>query len=168
MNFSKTRALYLIMFCLVLVAWAISIYLQVAKGMHPCALCIIQRMLLMGIGIIALIAFLHDPIHWGHKIYAFLMLILSLIGIYASGFQMWLQHHPHLVHTCTPPMKYLLKEYSLPEVISIAFKGGTDCSQIHLHFLSLTMPGWSAVLFIYMALVCIGILIYYIVLTKRQ
>ena len=161
MFWTRTRAIYLMIIILTFSAWGIALYLQLAKDMPPCALCIIQRLMLLVIGLIALVAFIHHPKHWMRKIYAALMLIFSLVGTYAAGFQLWLQHHPNMAHTCSPGFNTLIKEYSLPKVIAIAFQGTTDCSDIYVRFLSLTLPGWTTVLFIYIALLCLGIIIYF-------
>lgn len=45
-----------------IVGMTFALYLEHFKGLEPCPLCIFQRVGLMAMGIVALIAFLHNPV----------------------------------------------------------------------------------------------------------
>lgn len=65
-----------------IVGMSFALYLEHVKGLEPCPLCIFQRVGLMAMGIIALIAFLHNPVSNAVKrFYAF----LASLGILWSG-----------------------------------------------------------------------------------
>ena len=53
--------------CAGLIAYAL--YAQFHLGLDPCPLCIFQRIGIAAVGVIFLIAALHDPRAWGSRIY---------------------------------------------------------------------------------------------------
>ena len=75
-----------------------ALYLEHVQGLEPCPLCIFQRIGLIGMGLIALVAFIHNPISNGFKRFYALLATLS-IG-WSEGVasrHVWLQHLPQLV-----------------------------------------------------------------------
>lgn len=57
-----------------IVGMSFALYLEHVKGLEPCPLCIFQRVGLMAMGLVALIAFLHNPVSNAVKrFYAFLV-----------------------------------------------------------------------------------------------
>ncbi len=63
------------------IGMAFALYLEHGpKGLNPCPLCVFQRVGLIGLGIISLIAFLHNPVSNGFKrFYALLGTLLDLM-----------------------------------------------------------------------------------------
>ncbi|MBT8070268.1 MAG: disulfide bond formation protein B, partial [Gammaproteobacteria bacterium] len=62
--------------CLVLCCGALlgfALYNQYVDYLDPCPLCIFQRVVFMAMGVIALLAFLHNPARTGQRIYAWLI-----------------------------------------------------------------------------------------------
>jgi disulfide bond formation protein DsbB len=147
-------ALFLIAAILVLTAM---FYFQGHLGLEPCPLCIMQRVGVILVGVVAFIAFLHNPKALGHKIYAGFALVFSLGGAGISIRHLWLQNLPSdQVPSCGPGLNYVLQNldlYNTKDIISMLFSGTGDCSQVLWTFLGLSIPGWTLLIFIGMALV---------------
>lgn len=146
----RTKTFLSFVFCCFLISAAL--YFEIVKGLAPCPLCILQRLLIILLGVLFVFAFLHNPKNWGRKIYAALCLFLALGGIAASIRQIWLQLHPHTDTLCVPSLMYLLKTIPLTEVLKILVAGTSDCSTIQWQFLGLTMPSWTLICFAILAI----------------
>ena len=55
--------LFLVSICMILVA----LYMQYQMDLNPCYLCIVQRVFVILTGLIALLAFAHNPANKGQK-----------------------------------------------------------------------------------------------------
>ena len=55
---------------------------------QPCPLCILQRYLYLGIGLVALLAGVHGPDLVGRRIYAALIWLLALMGVGLTAWQL--------------------------------------------------------------------------------
>lgn len=78
-----------------IVGMSFALYLEHVKGLEPCPLCIFQRVGLMAMGFVALIAFLHNPVSNAIKrFYAFLagVAILWSVGWRADMFGYSIYH----------------------------------------------------------------------------
>ena len=147
----RTKNFLSFLFCCFLIIAAL--YFEMIKGLAPCPLCILQRLIVITLGVLFLLAFLHNPKTWGRKIYGVLCLLTALAGMAAATRQLWLQFHPETNTLCVPSLMYLLKTVPLTETLKILVTGTSDCSAIQWHFLGLTMPGWTLVSFGILAIV---------------
>ncbi len=70
--------------CVCLLAYAY--YAQFVMHLEPCPLCIFQRIGVFVLGVIFLIAALHDPAAFGRRVYALLLTLAALatIGVAAA------------------------------------------------------------------------------------
>ncbi len=124
-------------------------YLQTARGIQPCPLCIVQRVTFMGLGVIFLIAALHNPRRWGRFVYALLILLVAGFGAGVAIRHLYLQHlPPDLVPSCGPGLGYILQNFAPGQAIPLILRGSGDCAAIHWRFLGLTIPGWTLVMFV--------------------
>lgn len=131
----------------------IALYFQYAQDMEPCPLCIFQRVTIMALGIIFLLAALHNPGQFWKKIYGTLIVLVSLIGIGLSGRHVWIQSLPEdQIPSCGPGLEFMMETLPLRDVISKVLTGSGECHDINWVFLGLTIPGWTCLLFILFAL----------------
>lgn len=147
------RRLYLFIFliCAGLVAFAL--YLQHAQSLEPCPLCIVQRYVFIALGIVALIAFLHNPAGTGKKGYGALLLLFSLAGAGTAGWHVWLQHQPPgMAADCGPGLDYMLETFPLTSALPMIFKGSGDCAEVAWKFLGLSIPEWALLWFVILAI----------------
>ncbi len=144
---------FLVGFSLCVAAMATAYYLEFAMGLEPCPLCITQRLLMIGVGGIFLIAFLHDPGPLGQRLYALLVVLVALGGAAVAARHVWLQSlPPEKVPDCAPPLDYLWEQFPLKETLKLLLTGTGDCAEVKWTFLGLTIPGWSLVVFLLLAL----------------
>lgn len=133
--------------CVLLMAYAY--YSQFHGGLQPCVLCIFQRIAMIVLGIIFLIAFLHHPKAVGARVYGILLIIVAAAGGAVSIRQSYLQHLPLWRQPpCGPGLNFMFKELPLNKFIVKAFTGTGDCALITWKFAGLTMPEWVLIWFI--------------------
>jgi len=136
--------------CLSLILIAL-FYFQNYLGLDPCPLCIMERVAVILTGLVALLAFLHNPAGLGKKVYSFLGLIFALAGAGISIRHLWLQNLPaDAVPACGPGLNYILENldlYNTKEIISMMFSGTGDCAKVVWTFLGLSIPGWMLIMF---------------------
>lgn len=122
-------------------------------------MCMMQRVFFGAIGVLALIAALHNTKQLGATLYSGLLTLLSLGGAAVAIRQLWLQSLPEdQVPACGPGIDYMLEVFPLLEVIEMALRGTGDCAKVQWTFLNLSIPGWSLIAFIGFAIIAISIL----------
>ena len=86
-NFPRVLFFAIFILCLALVAGAYW-FQHGPQQQQPCPLCILQRYLYLGIGLVALLAALHGPDRVGGQIYAVLLGSLASLGAALTGWQL--------------------------------------------------------------------------------
>lgn len=139
-----------------LVSMAYALYTEHFLGLEPCNFCMLQRGSMITVGIIALIALLHNPAEKiGRLIYASLADLAAISGVIVAGRHVWLQHLPEdQVPACGPPFDYLVAQFPITEVIQEIFSGSGDCAEIQWQFIGFSMPECVLALFILLTLCC--------------
>ncbi|HHW4679700.1 MAG TPA: disulfide bond formation protein B [Xylella sp.] len=139
-------------FCTGLLAYAIS--LQLRQGLEPCPLCIFQRIAFAILGIMFLLAGLHNSTRLRtRKKYGVLILLTATIGACIAGRHIWVQVMPHhAMSSCGPPLSFLSESMGPFEVFRTVLTGTSDCGNIDWKLLGLSMPMWSLAWFIALAL----------------
>ena len=149
MTLPKSRLLFLLalMVCMALLGGAL--YMQYGLGLEPCPMCIMQRIVLMGVALVCLIAVLHGPKSKGYRNYGIAAFVLSGFGVALAARQLWLQSlPPEQVPECMPSVDYMMEVLPFMEVLSYMLKGTGDCAEVVWRFLGLSIPGWTLVAFI--------------------
>ena len=123
-----------------------ALYAEHFLMLMPCPLCVFQRMAVIALGIIFLVAALHDPASWGRRVYAALILLATGGGIAVAGRHVWLQNlPPDQVPACGAGYDYLMETLPLMDALSAIFTGSGECAVIDWQFLGLSMPAWVLV-----------------------
>lgn len=134
--------LFVVVCCAALVGFAL--YNQYVDYLDPCPLCIIQRVVFMAMGAVALLAALHNPGQTGQRIYAWLLVLVASIGASIAGRHIWLQNLPaDEVPECGPGLNYMLDNFPLTEVFSTVLRGSGSCAEVVWSFLGMSMPMWT-------------------------
>jgi disulfide bond formation protein DsbB len=127
--------------CVALLAYAY--YTQYELGLEPCPLCIFQRIGVAALGIVFLIAGLHNPRGWGTSVYVVLIVAVALATIGVAARHLYVQSlPPGTIPACGAPLDVLLQFTPVTEVIRKVLTGSGECSQINWKFLGLAMPAW--------------------------
>lgn len=143
----RPRLIYLAAFLACVALMAFGLYLQHARGLEPCPLCILQRYAFVAAGAIALVAAIHGPGAVGRWIYSFLLVLATGAGAVIAGRQSWLQHYPPRVLDCGPDLSYMINSFPWSEVLAKVFKGEGDCAKVVWKFVGLSIPEWALVWF---------------------
>jgi protein dithiol:quinone oxidoreductase len=127
--------------CAALLAYAL--YAQYDLGLDPCPLCIFQRIGVMLVGLVFLIAALHHPRGAGRYVYGAAVGVLVLATIAVAGRQLYIQQlPPGSIPSCGAPLAMMLKFLPLTEVIRKVLTGSGECGEVNWRFLGLAMPAW--------------------------
>ncbi len=130
-----------------------ALYAQHVLGLEPCPLCVFQRVAVISVGVLFLIAALHNPGRTGSRVYAALLLVAVIAGIGLSSRHIWIQSQPPgTVASCGASLDYLMDILPVTEVITRVLTGSGECGKVDWTLLGLSMPWW--VLF---ALVALGV-----------
>jgi protein dithiol:quinone oxidoreductase len=145
----KPRMIFALMFLACAGLIGFGLYLQYAKGLEPCPLCILQRYAFVAIGLVALVATLHNPGKAGQAIYSCLSALFALGGLIVAGRHVWLEHLPKAqVPACGPGLDFILDAFPLSKALPMIFKGSGECADVAWRFLSLSISEWAFVWFV--------------------
>lgn len=133
---------------------AFVLYLQLFRGLEPCPLCVFQRVAMIATGLVFLAAALHAPRGGGARsLYTILGLASAGGGGAIAARHVWLQSlPPDQVPACGPTLDYLFDIMPLHQVLATVLKGDGNCAIIDARFLGLSLPAWSFVSFVLLAL----------------
>ena len=127
--------------CAGLIAYAL--YAQFHLGLDPCPLCIFQRIGIAAVGVIFLIAALHNPRSRGSRVYGVLVAIAALATVAVAARQLYIQHlPPGAIPSCGAPLSMMMKFMPLTTVIRKVLTGSGECGVVNWTFLGLAMPAW--------------------------
>ena len=122
---------------------AYALYAEHVLGLEPCPLCIFQRIAVIALGVMFLIAAAHNPGNTGARIYGALLGIVGLAGVLVAGRHVWIQAQPEgSVPACGAALDYMMEIMPLSEVIAKVLTGSGECSRIEWTLLGLSMPWW--------------------------
>ena len=127
--------------CAGLMAYAL--YAQHVLGLAPCPLCIFQRVAVIGVGVLFLIAALHNPAGKGAFVYGALIDLAALAGVGIAARHVWIQAQPPgTVAACGADLDYMLEIMPMTEVVNKVLFGSGECGKIDWTLLGLSMPWW--------------------------
>jgi disulfide bond formation protein DsbB len=128
--------------CFGLVGLALAI--QTHYQLNPCPLCISQRMVFMGLGVLFLIAAFIKPVTILGKLLTLLQVLTALCGAGVAIRHWWLQaHRDTMVADCGVGFDYMFEK--------LVFRGTGDCASIDWTFLGLSIPQMALMAFISIA-----------------
>jgi len=137
--------------CAGLIAFAF--YLQYYEYQDPCPLCLLQRMVYVGLMVLFLVAAAHGPGRVGAVIHGGLQFVMAATGAAVATRHVWLQYLPSdQVPECGPSLEFTLRKYPLFQAFEKIFGGSGQCAEAGWKFLGLTIAGWSLVWFMLLAL----------------
>jgi len=157
------RIIFLTVFLICAGSLVYAVYLQLVKNLLPCPLCVAQRLSYWVIGLTAIVAVAHNPRTLGRRLYSGVMMIAALVGGVIATRHSWLIRYPESFECGISPEERLLNSLPIARWWPTMFEANGDCSESSWEFMSLTIPDWSAILFILMA-----ILSGYALLTRQR
>jgi len=118
-------------------------YSQYVLGLEPCPLCIFQRIGVAAVGAGFLLAAVHGPGRKGSLVWAVIIDLAVVATILVAARHLWIQHQPPgTVSACGASLEYMMKIFSVGEVVRKVLTGSGECAQVSWRFLTLSMPAW--------------------------
>ena len=131
----------------------VAFYMEYEMGLEPCPLCMLQRIVFLVIGIVALASAVHNTVR-GFRNYAIGIVVLSILGAGLSIRHLYLQGLPEeQLPACLPGLSYMVEVFPWQEIMAAMIMGTGECGDVVWTFLGLSIPGWTLVAFIGMAVV---------------
>lgn len=150
----SVRQTNFLIFAICAVLMMIALYMEYAMGLEPCPLCMTQRIFVILVGTLALIAFAHGPARAGRKVYAGLGLLAAILGGAFSSRQLWLQSlPPDKVPSCGPNLSYILDTFPLLDALKVMVTGDGNCAEVTWTLFGISIPGWTLVAFAFLGAV---------------
>lgn len=147
----RPRRVFGAMFALCAALLAYALWLQHAQVLEPCPMCILQRYAFIAIGVVALVAAVHDPRGLALKLYGALVMLFALAGAGVAARHSWLQRFPVETYGCGADLGYLLNTLPLARAVPAIFEGTGECSEVQWRLLGLSIPEWALVWFVIFA-----------------
>lgn len=148
MTLPENRTLYFLGFLICFALMGVALFFQFVLLYEPCPLCIFQRLAFVVIGLVCLVAGFHNPDTGGHKVYGSLIGLSALTGLGISLRHSWLQHNPPEFVECGAGLDYWLETLPVGEIIQKVITGSGDCSVVVWKFLGLSIPEWTAIMYL--------------------
>lgn len=136
------------------------LWLEGQLGLEPCPLCVLDRVAFILAGTIFVLAALHGPGVAGQRVYAVLALVPLTTGIGIAGRHVWLQHLPaDRVPACGPDIDYILDSFPFTQALELILRGSGSCAEIQWRFIGLSIPEWTLIVFLGLALLAVSLLL---------
>lgn len=118
-------------------------YAQFVLRLVPCPLCIFQRIGMFVLGIAFLLAALVDARGWPRRVHAALIGAAALATAGVAIRHLYIQSlPPGTVAACGASLDFMLKVFSLSDVLVKVLTGSGECARVDWRFLGLAMPAW--------------------------
>ncbi|HBX57409.1 disulfide bond formation protein B [Pseudomonas sp. UBA2684] len=153
MPLASPRSLFLLAFVGCLVLMGAALYLEHVVGLEPCPLCVVQRVCVIGFGLVCLLAALHAPGRTGRRVYALGALLFAAAGAATAGRQIWLQSVPaDQLPACLPSLDYMMEALPFQDIVRMVLHGSADCAEVSWTLFGMSIPEWSLLGFVAMLL----------------
>jgi len=124
-------------------------YLEHHLGLEPCPLCMLDRLVVITLGITYLLAFAHNPGRTGQRLYGLFGILAAAIGIALAARHIWLQNLPSdQIPECAPGLDYMLDTFPIADTLRIILTSSGECAEIAWRFLGMSIPTITLLLFL--------------------
>ncbi len=120
-----------------------ALFAQFGLHLTPCNMCYLQRVAVIGLGLVFLAAALHDPAAAGARLYALLIAVAAAAGIAVSARHIWMSMQPPgSLPSCGADFYTMLEMLPVTQVVDKIWNGGGECQVILWRLLGLSMQTW--------------------------
>lgn len=140
---------YMFGFVLCFAIVALALVIQTKYQLEPCPLCISQRMVFMGLGVLFLVAAFIPPNSLFKTLLMGLQVITALGGAGVAIRHWYLQANKEsMIADCGVGFDYMFENFPLEKAFKLLFRGTGDCAAIDWTFLGLTLPQLALISFV--------------------
>ncbi len=123
-------------------------YLEKAYSISPCPMCMLQRIVYLFLVCIFLVGMIFTIKSFWRYLYTCFVFIFSAIGFAIASKQFWLQNFAPKQHaSCSAGLERLIETYPFLDAMHIALNGSPDCAKVDFTFLTISLAGWSMIVF---------------------
>ncbi|NJN40542.1 MAG: disulfide bond formation protein B [Gammaproteobacteria bacterium] len=150
----RSSRIFTLVFLACVAILGFALYLQHVEQLYPCPWCIVQRLLFMAVGLIALVAALHRPGAMMVTFYAILGAATALAGAVAAGYHVYLQSDDARANACVgSTVERFLDRSDVGSWIPALLQYDGPCTLKPWAFLWLSIPEWALISFIVLCVV---------------
>ena len=136
---------------------AVAFYMEYQMGLEPCPLCMLQRIVFFCVGVVSLVSALTAN-EKARKIFSWLVVVLSFAGAALAIRHLYLQSLPmDELPACLPGLSYMFEVFPWQEIMQAMVMGTGECGDVVWTLFGISIPGWTLVAFIGMAIINIVI-----------
>lgn len=140
---------YLLGFALCFGIVALALVIQTTYQLEPCPLCISQRIIFMGLGVLFLLAAFVPTKTVVNTILMGLQVITALGGAGVAIRHWYLQANKEsMIADCGVGFDYMFENFPLEKAFKLLFRGTGDCAAIDWTLLGLTLPQLALISFV--------------------
>lgn len=134
-------------------AMGFALWLEHARGLEPCPMCVFQRIAMVATGFVFLIAAAHGPRGGGRIAYMLMAIVSAGAGAGIAARHVWLQSlPPDQVPACGPTLDFLVDALPIWEVLTTVLRGDGNCAIIDAQWLGYSLPAWTLAGFVALVL----------------
>ena len=132
---------------------AVAFYMEYQMGLEPCPLCMMQRIAFFAVGLVSLGSALTQSFKVRRWV-SWAAVVFSLLGAALAIRHLYLQSLPaNELPACLPGLSYMFEVFPWQEILQSMIMGTGECGDVVWTFLGLSIPAWTLVAFVGMALV---------------
>jgi disulfide bond formation protein DsbB len=147
---SEKRVVLLLIFLICTTVIGYALYLQLVINLLPCPLCIAQRIAYWLVGLTAIFAFIHNPKGLSRQIYYGFITAFSLSGLVLALHHSWIIRYPEAFQCGISAEEEFLNALSIANWWPSMFEANGDCADVKWELMSLTIPNWSVIFFLFL------------------
>ena len=131
---------------------AVAFYMEYQMALEPCPLCMLQRIFFFSIGVVSLASALTSS-QKARRMCSWIVVVLSFFGAALAVRHLYLQSLPaNELPACLPGLSYMFDVFPWQEIMQAMVMGTGECGDVVWTFLGLSIPGWTLVAFVGMAI----------------
>ncbi|BDX04018.1 disulfide bond formation protein B 1 [Marinomonas pontica] len=136
---------------------AVAFYMEYQMGLEPCPLCMLQRIVFFCVGVVSLGSALTANATV-RKSCSWLVVVLSFAGAALAIRHLYLQNLPaEQLPACLPGLSYMFEVFPWQEIMQAMVMGTGECGDVVWTLFGISIPGWTLVAFVGMAIINIVI-----------
>jgi disulfide bond formation protein DsbB len=142
MKLPTNRIIFFVIGLLCTLSVAYAFYAEFYQKIEPCPLCIVQRVIIGLIAVLAFIYAIHNPQNIITKIYGLVLIFLSAFGIKVAAHHLWLMSLPPEQQplSCGMPLAMLYQRVPLNSFLHTVLQGDAECGKIIWKIFGITPP----------------------------